>query len=166
MSNWLDFSGNSNLFKQIYAKGFVDISGGDFIARNGNLRIANDSFLNNRLFVANDAFLNKKLIVNSDSSFNGNVIIGKDLIVVGRLAVKQYTQQTIINTVTSNFTLFVGEDLSLSGNFIAYGKTTLNNDVSLNNRLFLNNNSLYVNGKLFTGGSNYFIEDVSMSNRL
>ena len=118
MSNWLDFSGNSNLFKQIYVKGFVDISGGDFIARSGNLRIANDSFLNNRLFVINDTNLNQRLTVNNDSSFNGNVVVGKDLTVIGRLNVKQYTQQSIINTVTSNYTFFIGEDLSLSGNFI------------------------------------------------
>jgi hypothetical protein len=39
MANWLDLSASSNLFKSLYIKGFVDISGGDFISRNGNLNI-------------------------------------------------------------------------------------------------------------------------------
>jgi hypothetical protein len=83
MSNWLDFSGNSNLFKQVYIKGFVDISGGDFIARNGNLRIARDS------------------------SLNGNVVIGKDLTVLGRMSVLDYTQQKILNVSTTIFNLYI-----------------------------------------------------------
>ena len=37
MSNWLDFSNNANSFLPIYVKGFVDVSGGDIIARTGNV---------------------------------------------------------------------------------------------------------------------------------
>ena len=51
MSNWLDSSNNSNLLKQSYIKGFIDISGGDLITRNGRLLINNDASLNSNVYV-------------------------------------------------------------------------------------------------------------------
>ena len=45
MANWLDLSSTSNMLKSAYVKGFVDISGGDFIARTGNLYIQGTSSL-------------------------------------------------------------------------------------------------------------------------
>jgi len=45
MANWLDLSSTSNMLKAAYVKGFVDISGGDFIARTGNLYIQGTSSL-------------------------------------------------------------------------------------------------------------------------
>ena len=50
MSNWLDLSRNANLIKQTYLRGFLDVSGGDIINRNGNLIIAGDTYLNNRYY--------------------------------------------------------------------------------------------------------------------
>ena len=46
MPNWLDLSSSSNLFKQAYVKGFIDISGGDLITRTGKLLIHDDERLN------------------------------------------------------------------------------------------------------------------------
>ena len=70
MSNWLDLSSSSNLFKSAYVQGFVDISGGDFIARNGNLYINGTSVLNNSVT------LNNTLTVSGDVSFNSNLYAG------------------------------------------------------------------------------------------
>ena len=39
MSNWLDSSNNANKMLSIYIQGFVDISGGNLIVRNGNLYV-------------------------------------------------------------------------------------------------------------------------------
>jgi NF-X1-type zinc finger protein NFXL1 len=88
-NNWLDLSGVSNLFKSIYVKGFVDISGGDFISRNGNLYIAGNANLNNTFITNNlgigvsgssypfdlsgSAQIRKKLVVLGDVSVNGNI---------------------------------------------------------------------------------------------
>jgi len=89
MVNWLDLSGSSNLFKQVYVKGFVDISGGDFIARNGNLRIGGDASLNNNVYVNNkirigiESDTNYYLDVSGNAHFNKNVEIDGDLTTVG-----------------------------------------------------------------------------------
>jgi hypothetical protein len=125
MSRWLDLSGTSNLFKQIYVKGFVDISGGDFINRNGNLIIYKDTSLN-RLFVSNDA------------SFGGNLIVGKDLTILGRFAVQQYSNQNIINTTTTNYTFIVAEDMSLNGRLFIDGDTIFNSRIIVNNDISTN----------------------------
>lgn len=109
MSNWLEFKDTSNLFKSAYVKGFVDISGGDFIARNGNLYIHGDASLNNNVFIKNklivgtttdsdyhldisgnakisnslvingDASLNNHLFVNNDASFNNSLSVTNDI---------------------------------------------------------------------------------------
>jgi intein-encoded DNA endonuclease-like protein len=89
LNNWLDLSNVSNLFKSIYVKGFVDISGGDFISRNGNLYIAGNSNLNNAyigntigvgvsgsiypLDVSGSVQIRNKLVVWGDASINGSV---------------------------------------------------------------------------------------------
>jgi hypothetical protein len=48
-------------------------------------------------------------------------VIGKDVNIMGRLMVQQYTQQNIINTTTTNYTLIVSENLSLNGNLSLSG---------------------------------------------
>jgi hypothetical protein len=59
--------------------------------------------------------------VGYDSSLNGNVSIGNDLTIVGRLNVRQYSSQNIINTTTTNYQLIVSEDLSLNGRMYVRG---------------------------------------------
>ena len=52
---------------------------------------------------------------------NGNLVLGKDLTIAGRLNVKNFTSQNIINTTTNNYQLIVSEDLSLNGRLVVSG---------------------------------------------
>jgi len=167
MSGWLDLSNNSNLLKQVYIKGFVDVSGGDIINRHGNLIIQKDTSLN-------------RLQVWGDVSINSNLFVSKDVTIGGRLNVQSYTKSDIIytNVTGTNYTLVVVEDLSLNGRLnIEYdvslnsrlfvggdvsmnssmyisGKTVLNNDVSMNSSLFIQKDTK-INARLFTIGDSY-----------
>jgi hypothetical protein len=97
---------------------------------------------------------------------NGNLTI------LGKLAVQQFSNVNIINTTTTNYSLIVGEDLSMNGRLFVSSDVSINGnlgvagDVSMNSRLFLNTGSLYVNGVAFTGASSNFTTDVSMNARL
>ena len=64
-----------------------------------------------------------------DSSLNGNVSIGNDLIIGGRLSVRQYSSQNIINTTTTNYQLIVSEDLSLNGRLFTSGNVVVGGNV-------------------------------------
>ena len=90
MPNWLDLSSTSNLFKQAYVKGFIDISGGDLITRNGKLLINNDASLNSNVYVAD------KLHVGIESSsyyldVSGNARFINDVDICGNLNFKAAT---------------------------------------------------------------------------
>jgi hypothetical protein len=68
--NWLDLSGTSNRYVQMYVKGFVDVSGGNITLRPG---ITN----NNHLIVqGGDISLNGRLFVSNDAGFGGNLHLG------------------------------------------------------------------------------------------
>ncbi|MGA1047829.1 MAG: hypothetical protein ACO3UU_07450, partial [Minisyncoccia bacterium] len=154
MSNWLDLSHSSNLLKQAYIKGFVDISGGDLINRNGKLLIQSDASLNSNVYVGdklhvgvqessyhldisgNSRFLNDigikgKSQLDGDVSMNANVDISGNLIIKGNLSVFQTKETETINTTVNNYTLIVTEDISLNGNLFISG------DISSNNKLDL-----------------------------
>lgn len=96
MSNWLDLSRNANLIKQTYLRGFLDVSGGDIINRNGNLIIAGDTYLNNRL------------IVNGDVSMNGQVSLPKGDV------------QQQIDTLTLKIENLIAENMSLQTKLTNY----------------------------------------------
>ena len=98
MSNWLDLSNVSNTLKSSYVKGFVDVSGGDIIARNGNFLLAGDASLNSNLFVAGDLSINQRLHVDGDVTITGN------------LKADKISNEYIINSETTNYTLIVAED--------------------------------------------------------
>ena len=68
---------------------------------------------------------NRSLFVGFDSSLNGNVSIRNDLIIGGRLNVKNFTSQNIINTTTNNYQLIVSEDLSLNGRMFVKGNVMI-----------------------------------------
>ena len=133
MSSWLDLSNVSNTLKSTYVKGFVDVSGGDIITRNGNLLLAGDASLNSNLFVAGDLSLNQQLDVNGDVFMNGDVTI------LGNLKADKITNEYIINTETTNYALIVAEDLSLNGKLLVQADASFNED-------------LYVKGKLSIDG--------------
>ena len=79
MSNWLDASSTSNKYRQMYIKGFLDVSGGNLTLRNNHLFVkAGDASLNGNLYVKNTAVL-EKLVVN-DLSLNGVLNFGSNSI--------------------------------------------------------------------------------------
>ena len=163
---WLDLSNVSNIFRQSYVNGFLDVSrtlivrgdasfnnnlfvAGD-VSFNGNLRanypdstippsaiiggvstgiFINDISASKRMFVAGDVSLNSKLFVAGDVSLNGSVSIGNDITIGGRLNVKNYTNQNIITTTTTNYQLIVSEDLSLNGRLVVSGDSSFNGNL-------------------------------------
>ena len=132
---WLDLSSTSNLYIRTYMNGFLDMSGGNLMLRNNNL-----------LLKSGDASLGGRLFVAADSSLNGNLTLGGNLVVNGDFTVKEFTQSSIINTITTNV-FNVSEDLSLNGRFFASG------DASLNGRLYVRGNTTLTNGLSVSAGT-------------
>ena len=108
----------ANRQKDTFVHGFLDVSGHTII-RNGDL-----SLNQGRLFV------------NRDASLNGNLEVGKDITILGRLNVKNFTSQNIINTTTNNYQLIVSEDLSLNGRLFVSGNASLNGNLIIENNNF------------------------------
>jgi cytoskeletal protein CcmA (bactofilin family) len=132
---WLNSLTTSNFIKPTYVNGFLDVSGGDTINRNGNL-----------VLIGGDASFNKRLFVGGDTSLNGNVYMAKDLTIYGSLHVNQYNTNAVVNTVSTNV-FSLTEDISLNGRILASG------DASLNGRLFVRGD-ISLNGNLYvTPGS-------------
>ena len=161
MPNWLDLSSSSNLFKAAYVKGFVDISGGDLITRNGKLLINNDSSLNSNVYVGNKLlvgvetsdytldvsgnarFLNDVDICGNitfgNSEFKSNVTVDGDTIMANTLDVSKST--TLSSTLavgkaaTLSDILSVSKATTLNSSLDIVGKTTMVDDVSMNANL-------------------------------
>ena len=134
--------------------------GGD-VSFNSRLFVNGDVSFNNRLFIDGDVSINQRLIVLGDVSLNGNVVISKDTLILGRLTVQQYTNKSIINTSTTNFTFFVGEDLSLSNRLFVGDDSSLNGNLYVNNSLIINKDTTLgssINSRLFITG------DISINN--
>ena len=132
---WLNSLTTSNFIKPTYVNGFLDVSGGDTINRNGNL-----------VLIGGDASFNKRLFVGGDTSLNGNVYMAKDLTIYGSLHVNQYNTNAVVNTVSTNV-FSLTEDISLNGRILTSG------DASLNGRLFVRGD-ISLNGNLYvTPGS-------------
>ena len=96
----------------------INVSNGDIIVTDGNIT-TNQDVISNRMFVANDV------------SFNKNLYVKENLIVDGNVSLKQYNNEYIVNTHTTNYDLIVAEDLSVNGNLF------INNDTSLNGDLYV-----------------------------
>jgi predicted acyltransferase (DUF342 family) len=184
----MDLSWSSNRHIRTYFNGFVDISGGHLYLRGGNnggvpytnchlyinngdislngrLYVSGDVSINSRLNVNCDVSLNNRLFVAGDVSLNSRLLVAGDTIIYGRLSVNEYNNQFIINTTTSNYTMIIGEDLSLNGRLAVYLDTSMNSrlfvggDVSLNSRLIVYSD-VSLNNRLYVGG------DVSLNSRL
>jgi len=134
MSGWDGTNYNivANRYQQMFIQGYLDVSGrtiirnGDLSLNNGNLFVGGNATVNGNLFINRDLSLNNgNLYVGYDSSMNGNLSIGKDLTIAGRLNVKNFTSQNIINTTTNNYQLIVSEDLSLNGRMYVKGNVMI-----------------------------------------
>jgi hypothetical protein len=159
MSNWLDASSTSNKYRQMYIKGFLDVSGGNLTLRNNHLLVkAGDASMNGNLYVKNVAIL-EKLVVN-DLSLNGTLNFGSNSI----------PPEAIIGGIpgsTSSFNLdlslqkrlLVLSDVSFASNLYAFNSnignisiTKLLNvtyDASVNGNLYVGN-TIYENGLSLT----------------
>jgi hypothetical protein len=100
----------------------------------------------------------EKVVMPGDASLNGNIVIGRNLTVLGNISVQNYTNQSIINTTTTNYQLIVSEDISLNGRLCVSSDTSLNANLFIGRDLSLNGN-LYVksiNVKDISGVNNFF----------
>jgi len=152
MSNWLDASNNSNKYRQMYIKGFLDVSGGNLTLRNNHLLVqAGDTSLNGNLYVKNTAIL-QKLVVN-DLSLNGVLNFGSNSIppsaIIGGIPGSSGSF-TLDLSLTNR--LFVAKDVSLNSNLFAINSNIANN--SITKTLFVTNDTT-MNGNLYVGKSIY-----------
>jgi len=148
MANWLDLSNSSNLFRAIYVKGFVDISGGDFISRNGNLYIAGNSTINNsyvknklgvgvsgslyQLDVSGVANFRNTIIGESDASINGNLYLVTQA--SGDYSTKAATTAYVKNQNYATIS-YVSQQVNNQTNPVFNGTVVAQNDTSLNGNL-------------------------------
>jgi hypothetical protein len=155
MSNWLDASNNSNKYRQMYIKGFLDVSGGNLTLRNNHLLVqAGDTSLNGNLYVKNTAIL-QKLVVN-DLSLNGVLNFGSNSIppdaIIGGIPGSSGSFNLDLSLTNR---LFVAKDVSLNSNLFAINSNIANNsitktlnvlsDASMNGNLYVDK-SIYENG--------------------
>jgi hypothetical protein len=155
MSNWLDASSTSNKYRQMYIKGFLDVSGGNLTLRNNHLFVkAGDASLNGNLYVKNTAVL-EKLVVN-DLSLNGVLNFGSNSIpptaIIGGIPGSSGSFNLDLSLTNR---LFVSKDVSFNSNIYALNSNIANtsitkslivtHDVSINGNLNVGN-IIYENG--------------------
>jgi len=155
MSNWLDASSTSNKYRQMYIKGFLDVSGGNLTLRNNHLFVkAGDASLNGNLYVKNTAVL-EKLVVN-DLSLNGVLNFGSNSIppdaIIGGIPGSSGSFNLDLSLTNR---LFVAKDVSLNSNLYSLNSNIANTsitkrlivtyDVSINGNLNVGN-IIYENG--------------------
>ena len=152
MSNWLDASSTSNRYKQMYIKGFLDISGGNLILRNNNFYLKNgDASLNGRLILSGDASLNNRLFVGKDVIIGGNLYANYPVNSIPPSAITggiPTSTGIFIDDVSVNSRLFIGKDVSMNANLYVSGNAILGNLIVNGNSTFSNiySNSFYENG--------------------
>ncbi len=142
MNNWLDASSTSNKYRQMYIKGFLDISGGNIVLRNNHLLVnSGDASLNGKLFASKDASFNsnlrvgntatiKTLFVTGDVSMNGNVFIN--------FKNSSISPDAIIGGIPSSTGIF-DVDMSLNK------RLSIQDDITARANLYVNN-SIYESG--------------------
>ena len=152
MSNWLDASNNSNKYRQMYIKGFLDVSGGNITLRNNHLLVeSGDTSLNGNLYVKNTAIL-QKLVVN-DLSLNGVLNFGSNSIppdaIIGGIPGSSGSFNLDLSLTNR---LFVAKDVSMNSNLFAINSNITNN--SITKTLFVTNDTS-MNGNLYVGKTIY-----------
>lgn len=152
MSNWLDASSTSNKYRQMYIKGFLDVSGGNLTLRNNHLLVkAGDASLNGNLYVNKVAIL-EKLVVN-DLSLNGTLNFGTNTIppeaIIG--GIPGSTGSYNLDFSLTN-RLFVAKDVSMNSNLFAINSNIGN--LSITKSLIVTYDAS-VNGNLYVGNTIY-----------
>ena len=152
MSNWLDASNNSNKYRQMYIKGFLDVSGGNLTLRNNHLLVqSGDASLNGNLYVKNTAIL-QKLVVN-DLSLNGVLNFGSNSIppsaIIGGIPGSSGSFNLDLSLTNR---LFVAKDVSLNSNLFAINSNIANNSITKTLNVL---SDASMNGNLYVGKSIY-----------
>jgi len=175
------FNGDSTINSRAFILGDASL--------NKNLFIAGDSSFNSRLSILSDVSFNRNFqvlgtsILNGDVSMNNRLFVGNDLTIYGRLNVNNYTNNNVINTTTTNYSLVIAEDLSVNnrlfvGQDVSFAmRLSVAGDISANQRLFVNGDSI-INSRLFVAsdvsfnrvfqviGQSVLNGDVSMNSRV
>ena len=152
MNNWLDASSTSNKYRQMYIKGFLDVSGGNITLRNNHLFVkAGDASLNGNLYVKNTAVL-EKLVVN-DLSLNGMLNFGSNSIppdaIIGGIPGSSGSFNLDLSLTNR---LFVAKDVSFNANLFAVNSNISN--TSITKSLIVTNDASF-NGNLYVGNVIY-----------
>jgi len=182
MSTWPFLTGNSNVFRQSYVSGFIDVSGittlRNDVTINGNLTVDASSILQG------DVFMNSRLFIGSDVSFSGN------LNVTGNLSAN-YPAGSILGTaisgsINSNFTpdiigtnrllsigdtslnsrLAIGSDVSLNSGNISLTSDLSNIYVAMVGNVYVGGNLNAANNMILSNNNVVIQKDVSMNSRL
>ena len=132
MSGW-DSDASANKFVQSYVKGFIDISGGDLLLRNGAIRFADGTSQSSANQASNDISGNFRISGNLD--VGGTERISQDLFVTGNVSIagslitETYTFKNRNNTGTAvgyiaNTTQMVYSSIGANvaaNDYVAYG---------------------------------------------
>ena len=155
MSNpgdWL-YDQSANRFRGTYTKGFVDISGGNLIVRNGDvsfnnklfassdvsfdstLRIGDTTTLNSLLLVSGDVSMNNKLFVSNDASLNQNLSIGGNITVDNKITVagdaSMNSKLQVADSTILDSTLSVADNATLSAKLAVAGDASMNSKLQV-----------------------------------
>jgi UDP-3-O-[3-hydroxymyristoyl] glucosamine N-acyltransferase len=175
----INISSNLLVNRNTNLRGNVSISGTTNIG--GTLVLASDLSINGRLNVANyaigsipigaisggaglalgsfsnDVNIGKNFYVGGDTTLYGNLTVVQDLLLIGNLAVKQYSVNQTITTVS--YELLIAQDLSVNG------RVFLMDDVSMNKRLFVDGDVSF-GSNLFVEGRTTFAQPITIGNTL
>ena len=163
LNNWLVYSTESNKIKQTYVNGFIDVSGGDIINRNGNINIDghifgnNDASFNKNVNVGKNLIVHDKIFGYSDVSFNENVWMGKDVSLNGNVWMGK--DVAMVGNVLVSKKLVGQSDVSLNGDVKVGGNIFVNEDMVVSKKIMAGQD-VSLNGNVFVGG------DIFMSGNL
>jgi hypothetical protein len=146
--NWLDLSGTSNRYVQMYVKGFVDVSGGNItlrpgITNNNHLIVqGGDISLNGRLFVSKDASINGITVGMGGGAISSNTVFGNAALQINTTGVSNCAFG--YNALTLNTT---GQANCAFGQYaLASNTTSESNSAFGHDALAYNTTGIYNNG--------------------
>jgi len=109
---------DANTFKQTFLQGYLDISGGDLIQRDGDVSFNNRLFVGGNIKTNQDLFSNR-IFVTNDVSFSNNLSVRGNIYTSGDI-LPDANEIYNLGSSTRKF-----KDLYLSGNTIVLGDATV-----------------------------------------